>query len=314
MNKLLILALCMLYPLLIQAQQKSEYNRRGDQAMSSNDYRDAKIWYEEGVANCDEYSIRQLTTIWINNESMRPSMHSVMIKCLNCLTLAANANDTTAISQLIVYYDKGIGTSRSEELRNFYRKQSELLKAPVPQHYPVQNTEQLIPEKAMEWFAGYAYSPKAPYGITVGGIWDKTGWYVRVKTNFSFQHYSYECNNDLTNIIPLPENASVRSNKEGAKRNSYMGTAGFIYKINSWLYGSLGVGYGESALIWPLITTDFSSGEKKNIWSYNTDSSYKGVVLEADMTYRYKSYFVSIGCYTLNFKYADLNAGIGMFF
>lgn len=46
------------------AQQQTEYNRKGDEAMRRQDYRMATMWYEEGVIQCDSYSIDQLTTIW----------------------------------------------------------------------------------------------------------------------------------------------------------------------------------------------------------------------------------------------------------
>ena len=52
--------------------------------------------------------IEQLTSIWLANQRMRPSMHSLMNKCRACLELMANNEDTTAISQLIIYYTEGI--------------------------------------------------------------------------------------------------------------------------------------------------------------------------------------------------------------
>ena len=61
--------------------------------MKRLDYSDAKMWYEEGVSQCDAYSIDQLTTIWLSNERMRPSMRSLMNKCLNCLTVKATEDE-----------------------------------------------------------------------------------------------------------------------------------------------------------------------------------------------------------------------------
>ena len=66
--------ICAVFPLGLLAQQRTEYNRKGDEAMKRLDYSDAKMWYEEGVSQCDAYSIDQLTTIWLSNERMRPSM------------------------------------------------------------------------------------------------------------------------------------------------------------------------------------------------------------------------------------------------
>ena len=113
--------ICAVFPLGLLAQQRTEYNRKGDEAMKRLDYSDAKMWYEEGVSQCDAYSIDQLTTIWLSNERMRPSMRSLMNKCLNCLTVKATEDDPDAISKLIIYYSEGIGlgnTGRSVSTRN----------------------------------------------------------------------------------------------------------------------------------------------------------------------------------------------------
>lgn len=114
--------ICAVFPLGLLAQQRTEYNRKGDEAMKRLDYSDAKMWYEEGVSQCDAYSIDQLTTIWLSNERMRPSMRSLMNKCLNCLTVKATEDDPDAISKLIIYYSEGIGTPKSEELATYWKE------------------------------------------------------------------------------------------------------------------------------------------------------------------------------------------------
>ena len=99
--------------------------------MKRLDYSDAKMWYEEGVSQCDAYSIDQLTTIWLSNERMRPSMRSLMNKCLNCLTVKATEDDPDAISKLIIYYSEGIGTPKSEELATYWKEYQEMLLKPA---------------------------------------------------------------------------------------------------------------------------------------------------------------------------------------
>ena len=42
--------ICAVFPLGLLAQQRTEYNRKGDEAMKRLDYSDAKMWYEEGVS------------------------------------------------------------------------------------------------------------------------------------------------------------------------------------------------------------------------------------------------------------------------
>ena len=63
MKRLWILTLFVALPMCLLAQQKTEYNRKGDEAMKRLDYSDARMWYEEGVVQCDPYSIEQLTSI-----------------------------------------------------------------------------------------------------------------------------------------------------------------------------------------------------------------------------------------------------------
>ena len=55
MKRLWILMICAVFPLGLLAQQRTEYNRKGDEAMKRLDYSDAKMWYEEGVSQCDAY-------------------------------------------------------------------------------------------------------------------------------------------------------------------------------------------------------------------------------------------------------------------
>ena len=187
--------ICAVFPLGLLAQQRTEYNRKGDEAMKRLDYSDAKMWYEEGVSQCDAYSIDQLTTIWLSNERMRPSMRSLMNKCLNCLTVKATEDDPDAISKLIIYYSEGIGTPKSEELATYWKEYQEMLLKPAePEAQPIDSAA-VSPKKRMEFFAGYSYSIESPYGITVGGMGQRFGWYVRFKTNMSFMNYTDECNN-----------------------------------------------------------------------------------------------------------------------
>ena len=52
----------------------------------------------------------------------------------------------------------------------------------------------------------------------------------------------------------------------------------------------------------------------REVWCRNIDSSYKGVAAEVDLMMKItNSVFISVGCNTVNFKYLDLNAGLGVF-
>lgn len=319
MNKLWILILYLACPLGLLAQQSAAYNKKGDEAMKRQDYSDAKMWYEEGVSQCDPYSIRRLTAIWLEKERMRPSMRSLMNKCLNCLNVKATENDTAAVVQLITYYAEGIGTPKNDELATYWQERLQTLR---------RRAETLSAEPApaggsrrsrMEFFAGYAYAVESPYGLTVGGMARRVGWYVRFKTNMSFQNHDYACTNDgvLTDFPTGNESYSSDPSKKN-KINSLQAMAGMLVKCTPWLYVSTGLGYGQRELLHPFATHSKDNYHDENaqrkLWAKNMDSSYTGIAAEADLIGRWHSFFLSAGCNTINFKYIDLNMGVGMFF
>lgn len=319
MKRIWIGLVCMIFPLGVMAQQRAEYNRKGDEAMERLDYSDARMWYEEGVAVCDSYSINQLTEIWLSNDQMRPSMRSLMNKCLNCLTVKATEDDPEAISQLIIYYTEGIGTPKSEELASYWEQYQESQEKQVELNvFQPADEVTVFTDRRMRFFAGYAYSIESPYGITIGGIAKRFGWYVRFKTNMSFDSYEEECNDegDIINFTRSSDESYEPSASESSKTNSLAGTAGLIVKCCPWLYASVGLGYGERTLLHPFTThsyADYSS--TRELWCKNVDSSYSGVTVELDFMVKLtSSIYVSAGCNTIKFEYVDLNAGLGVFF
>jgi len=81
------------------------------------------------------------------------------------------------------------------------------------------------------------------------------------------------------------------------------------------LYMTAGVGYGKRDLLYEYITIDKSNINNQNsYWCKDTDSSYNGAAVEADLMLRFGSFYISGGCNTINFQYIDVNAGIGLFF
>lgn len=308
----ILILLVIVLPECLLAQQQTEYNRKGDEAMKRLDYSDARMWYEEGVGLCDAYSINKLTAIWKTNKKMRASMRSLMTKCLNCLTVKATDNDSTAVAQLIVYYNEGVGTPISEELAAYWKDRLEELRKPIEQiaYIPEQRRK---PREPMKFFVGYAFSIEAPYGLTVGGVSERFGWFARFRTNMSFDNYTNECRGDDELITP-PENAAFRfTNRK--KSNNLAALAGLVVKCTPWLYTSVGLGYGKRELLYEYTTTDYSDSKNKNtFWAKNRDNSYEGVVADLDFMVKFGPVFVSAGCNTLNFKYIDLNAGLGIFF
>lgn len=296
-------------PGYLVAQQQTEYNKKGDEAMKRQDYRKATMWYEEGVLQCDSYSIDQLTVIWKNNKKMRSSMRNLMSKCFDCLRDKATIeNDTIAISSLILYYTEGIGTEANAERARSWNERLETLRSPKESPQKIKK-----PRESMKFFVGYAFSIEAPYGLTVGGVGERFGWYARFKTNMSFDNYTYECRGTDEFVNP-PENTAVNFTNE-KKVNCFTASAGLVVKCTPWLYTSVGLGYGKHELL-----CEFNARDKNDIniintyWAKNIDHSYEGVVADLDFMVKFGSVFVSAGCNTLNFKYVDLNAGVGVFF
>ena len=323
MKRYLFLLFLLALALDLSAQQLSDYNRKGDDAMKRKDYTDAKMWYEEGVSRCDSYSIGKLTQFWLLDSQMHPSMRSLMDKCLNCLTVKANENDTTAITQLILYYSEGIGTSKNDDLAAYWKDQKEKLLHPVIVQTPPTEVEkhdtiitEVRPEKThFDFFLGYAYSPQAPYGLTFGSVGKHIGWYVRFKTNMKFRDFTDKCN-DKGEILNFSNADSQSYNATGQKQsNTFAGTVGIVFRCAPWLFITTGAGYGQRSLLYSFTTHNYDNFDNQaEIWCKNTDSSYKGIAAECDVMLKFGSFFISSGCSTINFKYVDLNAGAGVFF
>ena len=314
MKLIRILIVCMMFPWAVWAQQQTEYNRKGDDALKRKDYRDAKMWFEEGVSYCDAYSIDRLTEIWLANERMRPSMRSLMNKCLNCLNVRGTEQDTTAMHQLILYYKKGIGTPTNDELAQYWtEKLTEARKQAAYLSYAAE--QEVNPKESMSFFVGYHYSIEAPYGLTVGGMGKHLGWYVRFKTNMAFDKHTAECSDrNGGEIIGISSDQSYyfTGNK---KKNSFGITAGMVIKCTDRLYTSVGLGYGSRSLLYEYRLVDQQTAKEEDAaWAKHLDASRTGVAADWDAIVKFGKFFISAGCSTINFKYVDLNAGAGVFF
>lgn len=299
----------LLLPFYAEAQRQTEYNRKGDEAMSRNDYRDAKMWYEEGVSYCDRYSINQLTEIWLKDETMHVSMRTVMNKCLNCLNEYATEQDTSAIQKLILYYTQGIGTTPNKTTAEYWYKQLENMRHP--------NNISTFAKKSspMRFFAGYHLSPLAPFGIQVGGANDKIGWYIRLHSNFSFRKYNEKGHIDGEKFIL--ENINRFYGPTGETRsNTVMGSAGIMVKTAGNVYTSLGVGYWSRDLLREYEIVNDEAVVQTTGWAKDMDSSKKGLKIDLDgvVFLNKRRFYISGGCSMLNFKYFYPNFGMGIVF
>lgn len=330
MKKILIVLL--LIPFIAEAQRQTEYNRKGDEAMRQMDYQIAKLWYEEGVLSCDRYSINQLTAIWMADEHMHTSMGPVMNKCLNCLSEAATERkDTLAMQRLIVYYTEGIGTVPNESSAAYWKEQLELSRNPF--YGMMGNLDPARRRDRMKFFVGYHASLAAPYGIQLGAMNETWGFYIRFRTNMSFDSdYQVVCRNgeNKTGTIPefddnkvpysfLNENGTP-AQREGdikGRASALIGTAGFMFKAFPDVYLSIGGGYARRDVFYRYGKKDPIHSENYTTfgWAKNTEVSLNGVALDLDATVRFADRFYgTVGCTLLNFEKITPGIGIGFIF
>jgi hypothetical protein len=301
--------------ILVTAQSRAEYNRQGDAAMKSHDFSMAKIWYEEGLPNCDPYSVNQLTSIWLSDESMRLMMRNVMSRCLECLiSRATELQDTASINKLILYYTEGIGTSKNEANVEFWKDRLEFIQETIATNVTLQKPPH---EKVkMDFFLGYSASYYYPYGLTVGGIGKTIGWYLRYRTNMSFRNYTKKYQEGVGIIGGLEDAYPDLTGKR--TENRQIGTGGIIIKVVPSFYISAGAGYCNREMLCEIkkIGRVIADPSQDVIWAkYVDERSFEGWALDLDATFRIgKVMYGSLGCSMLNFKYVSANAGIGVFF
>ena len=312
MKKLIILSLLFL-PFALQAQSFTEYNRKGDEAMARNDFRDAKIWYEEGVSNCNSYSIDKLTDIWMQDESMRVSMQTVMSKCFDCLNDQAFAKNQRAIEKIIIFYSEGIGTVKNEDSANNWKEQLEQLRRPVTDIYIPQESKE-----NMKFFAGYHASLIAPFGIQVGGLGKSVGWYVRLHSNFTFQSTPYDCEIDKIELKIQQFDDKDFYRATGRTKSTYMmGSVGIMVKTVSTFYVSAGVGFWDRKFSREFIRVDDSGTDQpaSTGWARDKDNSMNGITINLDGTYVFSERFYgTMGASLMSFKYVYPSIGVGIFF
>ena len=144
---------------------------------------------------------------------------------------------------------------------------------------------------------------------------ERFGWYVQVKSNISFQSFTGNCDNK-GEILSFSDNESSYQANGNSKKNTLSGTVGMIIKCVPRLYASVGLGYGHRDLLHQFTTYSYDDMQDQQlIWCKNMEASYKGIAAEADIMFNVAGpLFIGVGVNTVNFKYIDLNASVGVFF
>ena len=311
MKKLIILSL-LIIPFSLKPQSLAEYNKNGDVAKERKDYREAMFWYDQGVSNCDRYSMNQLRDIWMADSSIHVSMRVVMGKCLDCLNEQALAKDSLAIKQIIEYYSEGIGTVQNEVSANYWKEQLEQLRRPVTNLYIPQR-----PKASMKFFVGYHTSPIAPFGIQVGGMGKSVGWYVRFRSNLSFQATKLDGEIKQKQLIieELGKDIFYRGTDK-YKETVLTGSAGIMVKAFPNCFVSAGVGYWDRKYAAEFVrVNDNGTVQSSSEWARVTNSSMNGVTIDLDGTYVISErFYVSMGASLMSFNYVYPNIGVGIVF
>lgn len=147
----------------------------------------------------------------------------------------------------------------------------------------------------------YGYHPsQTSFGVMVG-IAARHGAYLRIRSDFGSVSSELECND--TGMLSTGE---MPYYKEGVSSKARLAvTGGYLCRFFKPMYGYIGAGYGYRTLAWETIDGEIVK---------NTDHSASGIAAEIGLIGKVKSVAISLGCQTVNFKYMELSAGIGLFF
>ena len=159
--------------------------------------------------------------------------------------------------------------------------------------------------------AGYAFAPQWGFGGMVGQMYNGLGWYVKGRSNFQFGHHA-------TNGLVCEQGGLINgelpfySGRTAAKE--WLINAGFVvdflgkkrmqYKNNMiGLY--VGAGYGMRELLW-----EKSNGD----WVKYNPTSASGVSAGAGVIGSVAGVTLTAGVNTIQFKYLEIEFGIGYTF
>ncbi len=127
----------------------------------------------------------------------------------------------------------------------------------------------------------------------------KYGGYVKFRSNFKSESYSYDCNPDGT----TQEGYIWTSGESRICKLSL--TAGGVFRVSDHLHACLGAGYGRRLLLWE----DSSGG-----WARVSGSSHSGMAADAGVLMRFGRFAAYAGVCTVGFGYLDAELGIGLNF
>lgn len=158
---------------------------------------------------------------------------------------------------------------------------------------------------------GYSLVPQFSYGGMIGQMYNGIGWYVSGRSNFNFvPSAELSCNKDgVIKQVGLPFYSGNTS------MCHYLINGGFMLDFleKDWRPNNrfntfgfyIGGGYGKRELQWE--TTD-------GVWVKYEPTSHSGFCGNVGIFGSFYGVTLNVGVNTINFKYLDLEAGIGIMF
>ena len=158
---------------------------------------------------------------------------------------------------------------------------------------------------------GYSFTPQLSYGGMIGQMYNGIGWYINGRSNYNFiAPTDVTCDKD-----GLIKGEGVPFYSGNTKISHYTINGGFMLDFLEldWSPNNrfhtfgfyIGGGYGKRELQWE--TTD-------GIWVKYEPTSHTGFSGNIGLFGSFYGVTLNIGVNTINFKYLDLEAGIGLMF
>lgn len=157
---------------------------------------------------------------------------------------------------------------------------------------------------------GYSATPQQSYGLMLGQVYGGIGWYINARSNFNFNQpatLSCDKNGSIDGITPFYSGNTSLSH--------LIVNAGFMWDIADWdcwtntrfsgLGFYVGGGYGSRELQWE--TED-------GTWVKYAPTSHTGFSGNLGIFGSLFGITINLGVNTINFKYVELEAGVGVVF
>lgn len=155
---------------------------------------------------------------------------------------------------------------------------------------------------------GYSTAPQLSYGAIIGQMYKGIGWYVSGRSNFQFNAPTeLACDNQGYIDDERPFYTGNTSTTHYAVNAGFM--MNVLEKITKNKFNTLGfyvgAGYGKRELQWE--TTD-------GLWVKYAPTSHTGFSGNVGLFGSFYGVTLNVGLNTINFKYVEVEAGIGYMF